>query len=160
MLLIGAGHLSHYVSQLALMLGYRVVVCDPREEYSHNWHVEGTELTTLMPDDAVVRYAQQPRSIVMALTHDPKLDDMALLEALNSAAFYVGAIGSQRNCESRRQRLKELGMTAIQLQRLHAPIGLPIGSHTPPEIAVSILAEITQLRNAVSGAVRQSVSIV
>ena len=160
MLLIGAGHLSHYVAQLALMLDYRVVVCDPREEINQAWHLDGTEVTTLMPDDAVQQYAQQPRSIVVALTHDPKLDDMALLDALNSPAFYVGAIGSQRNCEARRQRLKELGIASVQLQRLHAPVGLPIGSHTPPEIAVSILAEITQLRNADSHAVRQSVSLV
>lgn len=160
MLLIGAGHLSQYVAQLALMLDYRVIICDPRAEYAQNWHVTGTELTTLMPDDAVLKYTQQPRSIVVALTHDPKLDDMALLEALISPAFYVGAIGSQRNCELRRQRLKVLGITTPQLQRLHAPTGLPIGSHTPAEIAVSILAEITRQRNAVSQAVQQAISIV
>ena len=160
MLLIGAGHLSQYVSQMALMLGYRVIVCDPREEYAQNWQVEGTELTTLMPDDAVQHYAQQARSIVVALTHDPKLDDMALLDALTSPAFYVGAIGSQRNCESRRQRLKELGITSTQLQRLHAPVGLSIGSHTPPEIAVSILAEITQQRNVETVVEKQTVSLV
>ena len=160
MLLIGAVHLSQYVSQLALMLGYRVIVCDPRVEYAQGWQVEGTELTTLMPDDAVQQYAQQVRSIVVALTHDPKLDDMALLDALNTQAFYVGAIGSQRNCDARRKRLKQLGITSAQLQRLHAPIGLPIGSHTPPEIAVSIMAEITQQRNAVIRSVKQSVSIV
>ena len=160
MLLIGAGHLSQYVSQMALMLGYRVIVCDPRKEYAQNWQVESTELTTLMPDDAVQYYVQQPRSIVVALTHDPKLDDMALLDALISPAFYVGAIGSQRNCDLRRQRLKELGITASQLQRLHAPVGLSIGSHTPPEIAVSILAEITQQRHVESVAEKHIVSLV
>lgn len=159
MLLIGAGHLSQVVAQMALMLGYRVIVCDPREEYAQSWQVEGTELTTLMPDDAVQYYVQQPRSIVLALTHDPKLDDMALLDALTSPAFYVGAIGSQRNCDSRRQRLKELGITASQLQRLHAPVGLSIGSHTPPEIAVSILAEITQQRHVESIAEKHIVSL-
>lgn len=159
MLLIGAGHLSHYVSHMALMLGYRVIVCDPRDEYAQNWNVEGTELTTLMPDDAVQHYAQQSRSVVVALTHDPKLDDMALLGALDSPAFYVGAIGSQRNCERRRQRLKELGLSSSQLQRLHAPTGLPIGSHSPPEIALSILAEITQQRNAPGSSIKQSVSM-
>jgi xanthine dehydrogenase accessory factor len=147
MLLIGAGHLSHYVSQVALLLGYRVTVCDPREEYAQNWQLQGTELTTMMPDDAVRKYAQQARSIVVALTHDPKLDDMALLDALDSPAFYVGAIGSKRNCELRRQRLRELGVSAEQIGRLHAPVGIAIGSHTPAEIAVSILAEITQQRN-------------
>jgi xanthine dehydrogenase accessory factor len=160
MLLIGAGHLSEYVSKLALMLGYRVVVCEPREEYAKGWQVEGTELTTLMPDDAVQEYVQQQRSIVVALTHDPKLDDMALLDALNSPAFYVGAIGSQRNCENRRNRLKSMGISSIQLQRLHAPVGLPIGSHTPAEIAISVLAEITQQRNTISTNTKKTVSIV
>lgn len=164
MLLIGAGHLSHYVSQMALLLGYRVIVCDPREEYAQNWQVEGTELTTLMPDDAVREYAQQPRSIVVALTHDPKLDDMALLDALDSPAFYVGAIGSKRNCELRRQRLKELGLSAEQIQRLHAPVGIAIGSHTPAEIAVSILAEITLQRNeqrdVIDTSIKRSIGLV
>jgi len=160
MLLIGAGHLSQYVSQMALMLGYRVIVCDPREEYANSWQIDGTELTTLMPDDAVQQYAQQARSMVIALTHDPKLDDMALLDALESPAFYVGAIGSLRNCESRRQRLKQLGISTQQLQRLHAPVGLSIGSHTPPEIAVSILAEITRQRNVESVLAKQSIRLV
>ena len=159
MLLIGAGQLSRYVSQIALMLGYRVIICDPREEYAQTWQVPGTELTGLMPDEAVQRYAQQPRSIVMALTHDPKLDDMALLDALQSPAFYVGAIGSKRNCESRRKRLTDLGITAPQLQRLHAPIGLPIGSRTPPEIAVSIMAEITRQRNALGAPAERSLRL-
>jgi len=109
-----------------------------------------------MPDDAVQVYARQPRSIVLALTHDPKLDDLALLDALNTQAFYVGAIGSQRNCDARRKRLKELGITPANLQRLHAPVGLAIGSHTPPEIAVSILAEITQLRNTTRNTTQHS----
>jgi xanthine dehydrogenase accessory factor len=147
MLLIGAGHLSRYVSKLALMLDYRVIVCDPREDYAHNWQTEAVTFTASMPDDAVRQYAQHPRSIVLALTHDPKLDDMALLDALGSPAFYVGAIGSKRNCELRRQRLEQLGLSVEQIQRLHAPVGLAIGSHTPAEIAVSIMAQITQYRN-------------
>ena len=160
MLLIGAGHLSQTVSQMALMLGYRVIVCDPREEYAQAWQIEGTELTTIMPDDAVQKYCQQARNIVLALTHDPKLDDMALLDALQSPAFYVGAIGSRRNCELRRQRLKELGVSTARLQALHAPVGLDIGSHTPAEIAISVLAEITQQRNIVEQSEKQTVSIV
>ncbi|MDH5473297.1 MAG: XdhC family protein [Gammaproteobacteria bacterium] len=160
MLLIGAGHVSHYVSQMALLLNYRVIICDPRDEYAQPWNVEGTELSALMPDDAVKSFVQQPCSIVVALTHDPKLDDMALMAALDSPAFYVGAIGSRRNCELRRKRLKQLGLTPSQLQRLHAPTGLAIGSHTPAEIAVSILAEITQQRNAVTHSIKQSVSLV
>ena len=160
LLLIGAGHLSQMVSQLALMLGYRVIVSEPREEYAQGWQLADTELTSLMPDEAVQAFIQQPRSIGLALTHDPKLDDLALLDALSSQAFYVGAIGSQRNCDARRQRLKQLGISVAQLSRLHAPVGLPIGSHTPAEIALSIMAEITQQRNAVSRSVKPSVSIV
>lgn len=154
MLLIGAGHLSHYVAQIALMLDYQVIVCDPRVEYRKAWQDSeigrATQFVTDMPDDAVQRYARHPRSVVITLTHDPKLDDMALLDALSANAFYVGAIGSSKNNAQRRQRLKELGLTPQELERLHAPVGLPIGSHTPPEIAVSILAEITALRNQAS----------
>ena len=151
MLLIGAGHLSQYVARLGLMLGYEVMVCDPREETARDWQEAGTRLLGLMPDDAVREFAAHERSIVLALTHDPKLDDLALLEALESDAFYVGAIGSRRNCELRRGRLRDMGIPEAQLQRLHAPVGLAIGSHTPPEIAVSILAGITAARNVAAG---------
>jgi len=151
MLLIGAGHLTHYVAQLALMLDYRVIVCDPREEYRDVWLESeigrATEFITEMPDDAVRRYGLHPRSVIITLAHDPKLDDLALLDALGSKAFYVGAIGSRQNQLRRRERLQQMGITPQELERLHAPVGLPIGSHTPPEIAVSILAEITALRN-------------
>lgn len=159
LLLIGAGHLSHTVSQMALMLDYRVIVCDPRQEYAQNWQLEGTELTTLMPDEAVQHYTRNTRSVVVALTHDPKLDDMALLDALVSNAFYVGAIGSRRNCQARRDRLRQMGLTAAQINRLHAPTGIAIGSHTPAEIAVSILAEITQQRNLVNHPVESPVEL-
>jgi xanthine dehydrogenase accessory factor len=157
-LLIGAGHLSEYVAQLAVMLNYSVVICDPREGSIDHSAFEDCEVVNCMPDDAVRIYATHTRSIVVALTHDPKLDDMALLDALSSPAFYVGAIGSKLNCDKRRERLKTLGVTAPQLQRLHAPVGLPIGSHSPPEIAVSIMAEITALRNQAMQDVRQPVN--
>jgi len=147
LLLIGAGDLSQYVAQIALMLDYHVMVCDPRDAYGETWSVEGTELLRVMPDDAVRAYASHARSVVLALTHDTTLDDMALLDALNSEAFYVGALGSKRTSERRRERLEVLGMTEQQLQRLHAPVGLAIGSHTAAEIAVSIMAEVTFRRN-------------
>lgn len=151
MLLIGAGHLSHYVTQIALMLDYQVIVCDPRPEYREAWLDseigQATQFITDMPDDAVRSYACHPRSVVITLTHDPKLDDMALLDALSANIFYVGAIGSHQNNNQRRQRLRDLGLTPQELECLHAPVGLAIGSHTPPEIAVAILAEITALRN-------------
>ena len=148
LLLIGAGHLSRYVAQLALMLDYRVMVCDPRDAYDPDGLDENVERLRCMPDEAVQACTGNPRSVVLALTHDPRLDDMALLDALQSSAFYVGAIGSIQNSDRRRERLAALGVTPKQLQRLHAPVGLPIGSRSPPEIAISIMAEITALRNA------------
>lgn len=147
LLLIGAGHLSHYVAQIALMLDYRVMVCDPRESYEQHDNDAGVERLNCMPDEAVQACSGNPRCVVLALTHDPRLDDMALLDALQSPAFYVGAIGSRQNSDRRRERLGTLGVSTEQLQRLHAPVGLPIGSRSPPEIAVSIMAEITALRN-------------
>lgn len=150
MLLIGAGHLSHYVASLALMLNYHVTVCDPREEYQIAWDMEGVNFTSKMPDDAVKETTNHERGIVITLAHDPKLDDMALMEALDSELFYIGALGSKRSNDQRRERLLELGVSQQQLTKLHAPVGLAIGSHTPPEIAVAIMAEITAARNGVT----------
>jgi xanthine dehydrogenase accessory factor len=149
LLLIGAGQLSRVTAEMALALDYDVVVCDPREDYAQNWRVPGTVLDTRMPDDAVRALARDARSAVVALTHDPKLDDLALLEALGAGVFYVGALGSKANNTRRRERLRNMGLTAAQLIRLHGPVGLPIGSRTPAEIAVAILAELTALRHGV-----------
>ena len=129
---------------MALALDYDVTVCDPREEYARAWQVEGVPLDARMPDDAVRALAADNRSVVVALTHDPKLDDMALMEALGSQAFYVGALGSRANSARRRARLATLGIDEQALARLHGPVGLPIGSRTPAEIAVAILAQLTE----------------
>ena len=142
-LLIGAGQLTHYVATLAVACGYRVTVCDPRVEYAGSWAVAGTELVRTMPDDAVLEFYADRHTAIIALTHDPKLDDMALIEALQSDAFYVGAIGSRRNQSLRRERLKEFGVTNQQLAQLHGPVGLKNGARTPPEIAASIVSEMT-----------------
>lgn len=147
LLLIGAGHLSSYVASIALMLDYSVTICDPREDYKSGWSMENTNFLSIMPDDAVKSIANHARSIVVTLAHDPKLDDMALMEALQGNMFFVGALGSKRNNDQRRERLRQLGIEADQLARLHAPVGLDIGSHTPPEIAISIMAQITAVRN-------------
>jgi xanthine dehydrogenase accessory factor len=152
LLLIGGGQLTRYVAQIALLLDYQVVICDPRELREAVAPPPLCEQVDMMPDDAVQAYANHPRCAVVTLSHDPKLDDLALLDALGSAAFYVGALGSKRNSDARRERLQGLGVAAQQLQRLHAPVGLPIGSHTPAEIAISILAEITATRNSVQQA--------
>ena len=147
LLLIGDGQLARYVTQLAQTLDYRVIICDPRDAPLVEPLPAGVERVGLMPDEAVHTYVTHARSVVVALTHDPKLDDMALLEALKSAAFYVGALGSKQNSQRRRKRLQTLGLAAAELERLHAPVGLPIGSHAAPEIALAIMAEITALRN-------------
>jgi len=143
LLLIGAGQLTHYVAQMALALDYAVTICDPREEYADAWVVPGTQLVRTMPDDAVLEFKPDRHTAIVALTHDPKLDDLALIEALQSDAYYVGAIGSHRNQAKRKERLVEFGVSDAQLGRLHGPVGLKNGARTPPEIAVSILAEMT-----------------
>lgn len=147
LLLIGDGQLTRYVTRIALLLDYRVIICDPRDDSPVESHPEGVERLNMMPDEAVQALVTHPRSVVVALTHDPKLDDLALLDALQSPAFYVGAIGSRLNSTRRRERLQSMGLAPAQLARLHAPVGLPIGSHAAPEIALSIMAELTALRN-------------
>ncbi len=150
LLLIGAGQISRFLAPMAQALGYQVFVCDPRVEYTAEWDVPGATLVPGMPDDVVVELALDPHSAVVALTHDPKLDDMALLEALKSPAFYVGALGSRANNARRRERLLQyFDLSQAEIARLHGPVGLPIGSHTPPEIAVAILAEMTAVKNGV-----------
>ncbi len=149
MLVIGASQLSKYLAQIAIGLDYQVTVCDPRDEYTQTWDVPGVTLVRTMPDDTVHAMQLDERCAVVALTHDPKLDDLALMEALKSRAFYVGALGSRANNAKRRERLHEFDLTPAQIDRLHGPIGLYIGSRTPPEIAVSILAEITAIKNGV-----------
>ena len=152
--IIGAGQLSRFVAQIASAMDYHVTVCDPREEYRSGWHVPGVELVHVMPDDLVIEARLDRRSAVLALTHDPKLDDLALMEALKSEAFYVGAIGSRANNARRRERLKLFDLNDAQLARLHGPVGLYIGSKTPAEIAISILAEMTAVKNGVPDALQ------
>ncbi len=151
MLLIGAGQLAEYVATMALFSGFAVTVCDPREEYRGAWSVDGARVVSDMPDDVVTAFRPDRRTCVIALTHDPKLDDLALLEALKTDAFYVGAIGSRRNNEARHERMKEhFEQTDADLARLRGPIGIYIGSKTPPEIAVSIMAEVLAVKNGVA----------
>jgi len=147
LLIIGAGQTSAYLARMAQALDYLVIVCDPREEMRQSWDVPGTMLTSEMPDDAVLALQADGCTAIIALTHDPKLDDMALLEALKSPAFYVGALGSKANNAKRRERLALFDLTPEEIARLHGPVGLSIGSRTPPEIAMSILAHLISVRN-------------
>lgn len=150
LIVIGAGDLARFLCQMALSLGFEVIVCDPRTEHRAGWTLEGVQLSHEMPDDLIIRLQPDARTAVVALTHDPKLDDLALMDALQSQAFYVGAIGSRRNTAQRRQRLREhFGFSDAALAALHGPAGLYIGSKTPAEIALSIMAEIVAVKNGV-----------
>lgn len=147
LIIVGAAQMSRYVAGIAQMLDYEIIVCDPREEYLAEWDIAGIQLSREMPDDLLIRLQLDAHSAVLTLTHDPKLDDMALLEALKSPAFYVGAIGSRGNNHKRRERLSLFDVSDAEIARLHGPVGMYIGARTPPEIAVSILAEMTCIRN-------------
>ena len=148
LLVIGAGQIAQFLAPIALASGYKVYICEPREEYASLWRVAGTTVMTDMPDDAVQALVPDANTAIVALTHDPKLDDLALMEALRSKAFYVGALGSEKNQSKRRERLKtHFEFTDEELAHLHGPVGLRIGSRTPPEIAVAIMAEMIAKRS-------------
>ncbi|MFA5663679.1 XdhC family protein [Castellaniella sp.] len=151
MLIIGAGQMSEYLATMAQFCGFEVTVCDPRKEYATVWNVPGVQVVSTMPDDTVLDFRPDARTCVIALTHDPKLDDLALLQALETPAFYIGAIGSRRNNHARRQRMIDyLDQTEASLARLRGPVGIYIGSKTPPEIAVSVMAEVLAIKNGVT----------
>ncbi len=150
MLLIGAGQLSRVLAPIAVALDFEVTCCDPREEYHLGWDVPGTILRTDMPDDVAIEMQLDAQCAVVAVTHDPKLDDLVLLAALRSPAFYVGALGSTRNDAKRRERLAMFDLRPEAIARLRGPIGLNLGGSTPAEIAVAIVAELVAVRNGVN----------
>lgn len=149
LVIIGAVHVSHYVAAMAGMLDYEIIVCDPREEYMDGWDIKGVQLSREMPDDLIMRLQLDSHSAVLTLAHDPKLDDLAQIEALKSPAFYVGALGSRTSSDKRRKRLALFDISEAEVAKLHGPVGMYIGARTPAEIAVSILAEMTAVRNRV-----------
>lgn len=155
-LMIGAGQLSRYAADLAIGLGFEVLICDPREAYNQDWPVAGVRFVDGMPDDAVLAIEPDAHTAIVALTHDPRLDDMALLTALESDAFYVGALGSRGNSAKRKERLISLGISSAKVERLHGPIGLAIGSRTPAEIALSMMAEVVAIKNAILAGEREN----
>jgi xanthine dehydrogenase accessory factor len=149
MLVIGASEISRYLAEVAATLDFQVFVCDPREEYRTAWRVAGTQWIDGMPDDAVLAFRADPHSVILTVSHDPKLDDMALLEALKTDAFYIGAVGSKQTSLDRRKRLADFDLNAAQVAKLRGPVGLSIGSRTPAEIAIAILADLICARNGV-----------
>lgn len=146
LLIIGANQLGAVLASLAQTLEFDVLMCDPREEMREEFRVPGVTWLDGMPDDVVLALGADAHTAIVAVTHDPKLDDMALLEALRCEAFYVGALGSRKNQEKRRERMRMFDLGETEIARLRGPVGLPIGSRTPAEIAVAILAEIIQVR--------------
>ncbi|QWE05445.1 XdhC family protein [Polynucleobacter sp. JS-JIR-II-50] len=150
MVIIGAGQLSLYTADFALASDFEVIVIDPREEYAEGLNRSDIAFVKGMPDDVLLEIGVDSHTAVVALTHDPKLDDMALMEALKSPAFYVGALGSRKNTQKRKERLLEFDVSQEQVEKLHGPVGLYIGALTPPEIAVSILAEVIAVKYGVS----------
>lgn len=150
MVIIGAGQLSLYTADFALASDFEVIVIDPREEYAEGLNRTDITFSKGMPDDVLLEIGVDSHTAVVALTHDPKLDDMALMEALKSPAFYIGALGSRKNTQKRKERLLEFEVSQEQVEKLHGPVGLYIGALTPPEIAVSILAEVIAVKYGIS----------
>jgi len=152
LLIIGANQTAQALAQIATMLEFQVIICDPREEFTADWNMPNVTLQSGMPDDAVLAIQTDSRTAIVAITHDPKLDDMALLEALKSEAFYVGALGSVRNQSKRRERLLSFDLSEQEVDRLHGPVGLQIGSRTPAEIAVAVGAQLVHVRRKLEDA--------
>jgi len=144
MLLVGAGQLAQVLSSLALAMDFEVLIIDSREEAIAQWQGPTLPILHGFADDLIRAQKPDQHTLIITLTHDPRIDDMALMEALQSGAWYVGALGSARTTKARLERLKTLGLSDQQLARLHAPVGLNIGSKTPWEIAVAIMAEVIQ----------------
>lgn len=144
MILIGAVHIAQPLSAMAALSGYEVTIVDPRESFAATERFPGVALSLEWPDAALEALLLDPRCAVVTLTHDPKLDDPALQVALRSDAFFIGCLGSKKTHASRLGRLGKAGFTKAALARVRGPVGLPIGSRSPAEIAVSVLAQVTE----------------
>jgi len=146
--IIGAVHIAQPLARMAAMLDYRVTVIDPRTAFATDARFPEIELSTEWPDEALQRLKPDKRSAVITLTHDPKLDDPALTEALKSQAFFIGALGSRKTHAGRLRRLAEAGFKEADVARIHGPVGLNIGAISPAEIAVAILGQVTSVLRA------------
>lgn len=144
MVLVGAVHIAQPLSVIATIAGCEVTIVDPRSAFAASERFPSVELNLAWPDEALESLGLDARSAVVTLTHDPKLDDPALQVALRSDAFFIGCLGSTKTHAARLRRLAKAGFSETELQRLHGPVGLPIGSRSPAEIAVSILAQVIQ----------------
>jgi xanthine dehydrogenase accessory factor len=151
LIVVGAVHIAQPLVVMAQTAGYAVTIVDPRGAFATKDRFPGVELSEDWPDDALVKLAIDTRTAVVTLTHDPKLDDPALMVALRSPAFYIGSLGSKRTHARRGERLTEAGLGETEIGRIHAPIGLDIGAKSPAEIAISILGQITEVLHRPSG---------
>lgn len=145
MIIVGAVHIAQPLSRMAAVAGYDVTVVDPRGSFVTSERFPGVTLVHEWPDEAMGELAPDKRTAVITLTHDPKIDDPALAETLKTDAFYIGALGSRRTHAGRVERLTGLGLDAETIRRIHGPVGLAIGGRSPAEIAISILAQVTQV---------------
>ena len=142
LVIVGGVHITQFLAPMARQAGYDVVIIDPRAVFSAADRFPGSECLTAWPDEAMAELGLDPRTAVVTLTHDPKIDDPGLQGALASNVFYIGCLGSRRTHAARCERLSEAGFSQSHLARLHGPVGLDIGARTPAEIAVSILAQM------------------
>lgn len=150
-LMIGSGDLSVSMFKLSSLMGYRVSICDPRKEFAESWSYSSIKVHRMMPDDFIVSQNCNSETAIVALTHDPKIDDLAMLEAVKTKAFYIGALGSSRTAKAREKRLTEhFGFDDLQIKRIRAPIGIDFGTKKVDEIALSVIAEITAIKNGVA----------
>ncbi len=155
---VGAVHIAQSLVPMASLAGYDVTVIDPRRAFASDSRFPQVTLVQNWPDEALAALQPDHRSAIVTLTHDPKLDDPALDQALKSEAFYIGSLGSKRTHAKRLQRLEGRGFGSKELERIHGPVGLAIGAKSPAEIAIAILAQITQARHGAPALVRQEVA--
>lgn len=147
LLLVGAGEVARCLAEICKNLEFEITLCDFRDEFLQGWQVNGVQVIKALPDDLISEAFHDNHCAIVALAHDPRVDDMAMMQALKTDAFYVGAMGSLVTSNKRRERLLELELNAKQIAKLHAPIGLDIHSKTPYEIAVSIAAHLISARS-------------
>ena len=147
---VGAGHISQSLVSMAQITGYEVILIDPREHFANKKRFPECKIINEWPDDALKNFNLNETSHLVTLTHDPKIDDPALIKVLNSNIGYVGSLGSKRTHEKRIIRLNSNGIDKEKLSKIHSPIGLDISSKTPEEISISILAELTQFRRKIN----------
>lgn len=151
LIIAGVSSVALFCAQFAVALDFEVIICEPREEFQYPLGIDNVRVEPILPARFIAEGGCHHATAVVALTHDPRLDDLTMMEAVHSPAFYIGVMGSQKTSEKRMERLHRIaGMDAATLDRIHAPIGLALGSKTPAEIALAVLADIVRVRNGVA----------